>query len=82
MKMNKVMVYISENINISCCQYLGVTLEETGKDQTEINSKIEKANKRYYALNRSLVNKIKITQATTCPSIWMLISDSVEVRKE
>lgn len=45
-------------------KYLGVTLEETGKQEAEINERIDKTIKLYYAMNQKFINKKEITKQT------------------
>lgn len=49
---------------VTAFQYLGVTFEETGKQHTEINNRIEKANKVYYAMSKGFINKKEIRKQT------------------
>lgn len=49
---------------VSSFQYLGVTLEETGKHEIEIGNRIKKANNVYWALRRGFINKKEITKET------------------
>lgn len=45
-------------------KYLGVTLEGTGKQEAEINERIDKTIKLYYAMNQKFINKKEITKQT------------------
>lgn len=49
---------------VSNFQYLGVTLEETGKQEVDIRTRIEKANKVYHALSKGITNKKELTKQT------------------
>lgn len=44
---------------LSCFQYLGIILDETGKRETEMKNRIEIANKVFYALNRGVIKREK-----------------------
>lgn len=45
-------------------KYLGVKLEGTGKQEAEINERIDKTIKLYYAMNQKFINKKEITKQT------------------
>lgn len=49
---------------VNTFEYLGVTLEEQGHHETEINKRIEKANKVYHAMNKGFISKKEITKQT------------------
>ncbi|KAI4465121.1 geranylgeranyl pyrophosphate synthase [Holotrichia oblita] len=45
-------------------QYLGVIIDETGTNEADINSRIQKTNKLYYAMNTKFINKKEISKQT------------------
>ena len=45
-------------------QYLGVTIDEKGKQDVEINSRIEKTLKMYYSMNKKFIDKKEISRET------------------
>lgn len=44
--------------------YLGVTIDESGRQETDITERIEKTNKLYYAMNRPFISKREVSQKT------------------
>lgn len=80
MKLNKtktkVMMVAKEKEEINICiegtkleqvdtfQYLGIMLEEKGDLNMEINNRIEKTNKLYYAMNKGFLSKREIGRET------------------
>lgn len=80
MKMNmqktKVMVVAKEdqevNITINGTKieqvhnytYLGTIIEDTGKQEANINERIDKSNKLYFTINKTFINKKEINQKT------------------
>jgi hypothetical protein len=62
----EVQVSIDEEFleQVNSVQYLGINLEETGKQGIEVNSRIAKVNKVYHAMSRGLVNKKEISKQT------------------
>lgn len=49
---------------VEAFQYLGTTIEETGKNEIEIAERVRKANNVYYAMSKGLVNKKEISRRT------------------
>lgn len=80
MKINKVKTKVMriaenrENLNIEIdgekieqvdhFQYLGVIIDRTGTQEADINNRIQKANKLYYAMNTNFINKKEISKQT------------------
>lgn len=72
----KVMVVAEENRNtnislngelieqVSSFQYLGVTLEEKGNQEAELNARLDRVNKVYHALSKGLINKKEVSRNT------------------
>ena len=46
-------------------KYLGVNVHSQGVQENDINCRIEKANRLYYALNRKIFRKKEIRRETT-----------------
>ncbi|KAJ3655554.1 hypothetical protein Zmor_014678 [Zophobas morio] len=44
--------------------YLGVTIDDTGRQEADNTERIEKCNKLYYAINNTFINKREISQKT------------------
>lgn len=44
--------------------YLGVTFDDQGKQETDITERIEKSNKLYHAMNKNFISKREVTQKT------------------
>lgn len=44
--------------------YLGVIIENTGRQELDITEKIEKSNKLYYAINKTFINKKEVSRKT------------------
>jgi Reverse transcriptase (RNA-dependent DNA polymerase) len=45
-------------------EYLGVEIENAGKQEAEINKRIEKAMKTYYAINQTIISKKEVSRNT------------------
>lgn len=44
--------------------YLGVIIDETGKQDIDLNERINKVNKLYYTMNKTFINKREVTKKT------------------
>ena len=60
----KIKVDEEELEQVNQYQYLGVMIEQTGKQEMEINERIDKAAKMYYALNKSIIGKKEVSRKT------------------
>lgn len=62
----KINIYLEEMEleQVKQFEYLGVTIEDTGKQEIEINKRTGKAIKIYYAMNKQFINKKEITRQT------------------
>lgn len=45
-------------------QYLGIILDQKGRQDTELNNRIKKANRAYYAMSKCLINKKEVSPQT------------------
>lgn len=45
-------------------QYLGIILDQEGRQDTELNNRIKNANRVYYALSKCLINKKEVSSQT------------------
>ena len=54
--------------------YLGITIEESGNQEIEINKRIENALKMFYAMNKTFIQKKKYLSTQKQPSSNRYIS--------
>lgn len=49
---------------VNTFQYLGVTIDDNGTQETDINKRIEKTLRLYYAMNKKFINKKEVSRKT------------------
>ncbi|KAJ8944476.1 hypothetical protein NQ318_008746 [Aromia moschata] len=64
MKELKIKLEIKYIEQVNSYKYLGVTFEEDGKMDCELNKRIGQANRTYFALNRGFIEKKEISKKT------------------